>query len=117
MRLPARTKKTIKSKTIKDMKSLGTYKKEYDSLIDIYAGIVEQYEIMTEKFIDSDYKFQEMTADGGHKKSPIVATLESLRKDILANSDRLCLNPKSRDSTPTDKPKKSKLAEALSGMK
>ena len=28
------------------------------------------------------------------KKAPIVATLESLRKDIATYSDRLCLNPK-----------------------
>ena len=115
--MPARTKKQIRTKTIKDMKNLGKYKKEYDALIDIYAGIVEQYEIMTEKFVDSNYKFQEMTADGGHKKSPIVATLESLRKDILAYSDRLCLNPKSNEAPSATKKKKSKLAEALSDLK
>lgn len=99
------------------MKNLDVYKKEYDSIIDIYAELVEQYEIITEKFVQNDYKFQEMTADGGYKKSPIVSTLESLRKDILAYSDRLCLNPKAKGTVNTEKKGKSKLAQVLSDLK
>ena len=111
-----RAKKTIKSKTVREMKNLDTYKKEYDAIIDIYSELVEQYEILTEKFVDSKYKFQEMTANGGYKKSPIVSTLESLRKDILAYSDRLCLNPKAKGAVPVEKKGKSKLAQALSDL-
>ena len=114
--MEARTKKVIKAKTIKDMKGLKTYKKEYDSVIDTYAEIVEQYEILTKRYEDGDYNFQESTAAGDHKKSPIVSTLESLRKDKLAYSDRLLLNPKSNISAPAEKKGKSILAQALSDL-
>lgn len=109
------TKETIKRATIADMKQLGIYKPEYNRLIDIYSELVEQYGKITEKFVNSDYKFQEMTADGGFKKAPIVATLETLRKDILAYSDRLCLNPQAfkTGTSSNGKGKKSKLAEVL----
>ena len=53
---------------------------------------------------------------GGAKKAPIVATLESLRKDILAYSDRLCLNPKSLENVTAEKTSKSTLARVLSKL-
>lgn len=87
-------KETIKKNTIRDMKNLGVYKKEYDPVIDIYAELMEQYRRLQKEFKESGYKVEEETADGGKKKAPIVATLESLRKDILQYSDRLRLNPK-----------------------
>ena len=111
------TKETIKRATISDMKKLGIHKPEYNRLIEVYAEIVEQYGIITKKYTEGGYKFQEMTADGGYKKSPIVATLESLRKDMLTYSDRLCLNPKALESITIEKDKKSKLAQVLSELK
>ena len=110
------TKETIKRATIKDMKKLGTYKPEYNRLISIYAELVEQYGILTQRFIDGDFAFQTQTADGGFKKAPIVATLENLRKDILAYSDRLCLNPKSLETVTAETEQKSKLAQVLSEL-
>jgi len=110
------TKETIKRATIANMKALGTYKPEYNRLIDIYAELVEQYGILTQRFIDGEYAFQTPTADGGFKKAPIVATLENLRKDILAYSDRLCLNPKSLETVTAEKESKSKLASVLSAL-
>ena len=64
------------------------------------------------------YKCDEYTAAGGTKKSALISTLETLRKDMLAYSDRLCLNPKSIESVTINGPKKkkSKLAEALQGI-
>lgn len=110
-------KETIKRATITDMKKLGIHKPEYNRLIDIYAELVEQYGEITQKFVDSNYKYQEITADGGYKKAPIVATLETLRKDILAYSDRLCLNPKSLETVTAETGNKSKLAQVLSELK
>ncbi len=116
-----RKKKTyldkIVEKTIEEMVALGTYKAEYNRIISIYAELVEQYEIMTKKFKDSDYQYEVFTGDGGTKKSPIVATLESLRKDIASYSDRLGLNPKAMDSVKVQKKETSALAKALSGIK
>lgn len=111
------TKETVKRATIRDMKRLGVHKPEYNRLIDIYAELVEQYGILTEKYIARNYVCEEMTGSGGVKKSPIVATLENLRKDILAYSDRLCLNPKSLETVTADVGKKSKLAEVLSELR
>ena len=99
------------------MKKLGVHKPEYNRLIDIYAELVEQYGILTEKFVEGNYKIEEHTMQGGTKKAPIVATLETLRKDILAYSDRLCLNPKSLETVTADTGKnKSKLASVLSEL-
>lgn len=106
-------KETIKKNTISDMKKLGTYKPEYDAMIDVYAEIREQYERLTKAFKDSGYKYQEETADGGHKKAPIVATLENLRKDVLTYSDRLCLTPKALSDKKTAESGKTKKQSML----
>lgn len=113
MAAKATTTATIKKNTVADMIRAGTYKPEYDPIIEIYAELREQYEIITKKFVKSKYQFEVDTGAGGMKKAPIVATLESLRKDILAYSDRLCLNPKSIDSIDIKQPKRSALVLAL----
>lgn len=113
-------KETIKKNTINEMKKNGVFKPEYNTCIDVYSELVEQYYRLTKKYKDSEYKFEEHTADGGKKKAPIVATLESLRKDILLYSDRLCLNPKA--NMPSEKKGKEKeatsseLAKALASI-
>ena len=99
------------------MKKLGVYKPQYDRVIDIYSELCEQYEKFSKDFKDNNYNFETETMSGGAKKSPIVSTLETLRKDILAYSDRLCLNPKAIESVTVEKMSKSKLAQALSDMK
>ena len=106
-------KDTLKKKTVQDMKSLGVYKTEYDPLIDVYSDLLTQYLRATKEFEQGGYVYETETAAGGFKKSAIVATLESLRKDLLAYSDRLCLNPKAIQSVTTDTPKQSKLAQML----
>ena len=107
------SKETIKRRTISDMKKMGTHRSEYNRIIDIYSQLVNQYLIITKEFQDSGYQFEVPTADGSTKKSPIVATLESLRKDILQYSDRLCLNAKSYGDRETDNQAKSSLADVL----
>lgn len=100
--MAARSEKDkIKSKTISEMKKLGVYKKEYNRVIEIYAELVAQYERLTMEFEASGYVYEVETVQGGSKKAPIVATLETLRKDILAYSDRLCLNPHAMKTTKT----------------
>ncbi|MED4016989.1 P27 family phage terminase small subunit [Sutcliffiella cohnii] len=111
------SKETIKRRTIEDMKKLGTHKSEYNRLIDIYSELVYQYLRITSEFEEGGYQYEVRTDQGGAKKSPIVATLETLRKDILAYSDRLCLNPKALESVSAEqKEPKSKLASVLSGL-
>lgn len=117
MAKPVSAKATIKSNTTRDMKNLGVYKNEYDPLIDVYADLLSQYIRANRQFEDSGYQYETETAAGGTKKSAIVATLEVLRKDLLAYSDRLCLNPKAIQAVTTDTPKQSKLAEVLNGIR
>lgn len=109
----------IRETTIRRMKSLGVYREEYDGTIEIYAQLCTQYQEITDRFERSGYKVQTKSAQGGMKKSPVVATLESLRKDILAYSDRLCLNPKSFDSLgqSTKPPPRSRLEEVLEAVR
>jgi phage terminase small subunit len=110
-------KESIKKNTVADMRKLGTYKPEYEPIINIYCEQREQYEYYTKLLKDKSYKCDEYTAAGGTKKSALVSTIETLRKDILLYSDRLKLNPKAyTDDEPKDKKKKSKLGEALSSF-
>lgn len=111
------TKNSIKLATIKDMKKLGVHKPEYNRLIDIYAGLVYQYHKALDDFEKDGCRYETETAAGGTKKSGIVATLENLRKDILAYSDRLCLNPQSMKDKSVKPVKVSKLGEALKDLK
>ena len=105
---------TIKAQTISAMKEMGTYRAEYEPIIDIYAGMREQYGRLLNEYADGKtYRYATPTADGGEKKSPLSLTIESLRKDIIVYSDRLMLNPKARAETAKGKARKSKLAEAL----
>ncbi len=74
------------------MKSLGVYRKEYDGAVDVLAQLLTQYNELTQRFEESGYRIAEVTATGS-KKAPIVTTLESLRKDILAYLNALGLTP------------------------
>lgn len=111
------SKETIKRATVTDMNKLGIHKPQYNRLIDIYAELVSQYYKLAKEFEEGGYQYEVETLQGGSKKSPIVATLETLRKDILAYSDRLCLNPKSLENVTAESANKSKLASVLSELK
>ena len=87
-------KDTIKRRTIAYMKELNTYKKQYNQLIEVYSDLLLQYYILTKQFEESGYEVVMETEKSGGKKSPVLATLESLRKDIGTYSDRLMLNAK-----------------------
>lgn len=113
----ATTKETIKRRTIRDMKDLGIHKPQYNRIISIYAGLVEQYLRAEIEFEESGYVYETETAAGNPKKSSIVSTMENLRKDILQYSDRLGLTPKSLETlTAENKDKGSGLASILSKL-
>ena len=111
------TKETIKKNTIQNMKKLNVYKAEYDAVIDTYSELREQYELYTKELKNKGYKYSEYTFSGGEKKSPLIAVLETLRKDILQYSIQLGLTPaglKKINEKNEDESKKNLLAEALS---
>lgn len=118
-----KTKKQLKSSIIREMKNLNTYKKEYNNLIDIYAGLLHQYQVFEMQFEESGYQITEEYTNKANatnqRKVPILTAMESLRKDIVSYSDRLCLNPKSLN---IEQPKKtepiaSPLDQFLAGQK
>lgn len=117
MAAPATNKATIKKQTVAEMKKLGVYRPEYDRIVDIYAGLWEQYHrLMREYDTGTSYQYATATGAQGEKKSPLAATIEAVRRDILAYSDRLCLNPKAEREGRLPAPgRKSKLEELLSG--
>lgn len=110
--------KNFKNQTRDQMKALGVYKPEFEPIIEVYSQLREQYKVLTERFIDSDYDIEE-TTNTGSKKAPIVTTLESLRKDILAYATQLGLTPQGllkADDKAFVKKKPSALSTALKGF-
>lgn len=75
------------------MTKLGIWKPEYMVTVEICAGLMDQYDAISTAWIKSGMDPVEVTDNGGTKKSGIVATLESLRKDILAYQKELGLTP------------------------
>lgn len=93
-----KSRRTLKNSVVKSMEELGKYKKEYDIIIEIFVDLLDQYQHLYEQFEGSSYQItEEYTNNAGainERKVPLVTALETLRKDILNYSDRLCLNPK-----------------------
>lgn len=97
------------------MVKLGIYKPEFEPIIEIYSQLLDQYEILTKKFVSSEYNYEEQT-NVGTKKAPIVTTLEALRKDILSYASQLGLTPQGllkADEGAFRKKKSNALSEAL----
>lgn len=97
------------------MESLGTYKSEYDPLINVYVDLWEQYMAVQRRLKASKYAASVEGTSGAPKKSYDVGQHESIRKDILAYSDRLKLNPKAMDESP-DAETGSALEKALASL-
>lgn len=100
------------------MIALGVYKPEFEFTISIYAGLIEQYNALEKEFKKTKFTVIEKTGYSDNaKKNPLVATLENLRKDILAYSNALGLTPsglkKINDEMKQEKKKVSKLESAL----
>ena len=88
------TAKSIKSKVIKQMKELGTYR-----IIDIFAGMLYQYQKLAQDYADMGYPVTDVYVNKAgaenERKVPILTAMEILRKDILSYSNQLMMNPKS----------------------
>ena len=93
------TAKSIKSKVIKQMKELGTYRKEFDMIIDIFSGMLFQYQKLAQDYADMGYPVTDVyvnkAGSENERKVPILTAMEILRKDILSYSNQLMMNPKS----------------------
>lgn len=112
------TREGIKKQTIKNMEALGTYKEQYNQIIDIYVDMLYQYQELRRQFAEGGYQASVETERSGGKKNPVLVSLENLRKDIGTYSDRLMLNAKAyaNDIEPP-KQEKSVFAKLLEGQK
>lgn len=108
-RMPDR--ESVKRRTINYMRELGTYKTQYNQVIEVYADMIYQYNILSAEFQKSGFATMVETERSGGKKSPILTTLENLRKDIGTYSDRLMLNAKTYNAE-IEQPKTEKSAFA-----
>lgn len=109
------SQKTYKYRIKKQMVGLNVYKPEFDMTIGILADQMFLYDKFMTEFEESDYELSTDSAAGTAKKSPTVAMLELLWKNILQYSDRLCINPKSLKME-SDEKQESALEKALSGI-
>lgn len=102
------------------MKDLGTYKKEFNQIIDIYAGLLHQYKHFETEFMKSGYQIEEeYTNKSGAtnmRKVPLYTAMESIRKDIATYSDKLALNVKAFESITVEVAQQSALEKALSKL-
>ena len=94
------------------MKELGTYKIQYNQVVEVYSDMLYQYNILSKKFEEEGFEATIDTEKSGGKKSPILASLENLRKDIGTYSDRLMLNAKTYNAE-IEQPKKESVLEKL----
>lgn len=109
--------KKYKRKVKADMKALGVYQKEFDTIIDIYAGMLAQYDILTQRLIDNNLDIEVETQRGGTRKSATATAQEKLRNDIIMYTDRLMLNPKALLNARLEVGEEpSKLAEVLASL-
>lgn len=120
------TKKQLKKSVVDNMKHLGVYRENYEHTIDVYVGMLAQYQAFEKQFEESGYQITvEYTNKAGatnDRKTPIYSAMESLRKDLATYSNLLCINPKAFESVKkrevpvrkkeTEKPQ-SKLVQAL----
>lgn len=109
-------KLTKKEQEIADrMKALGVYKPEFDSTIRRYRKLSEEFETIYAQYRKKKYPFV-VSGPQGVKKSPVVVTLETLRRDLLSLEDALGLTPKglkALQEEPFKPEKKSRQADRL----
>lgn len=100
-------RQSIVDRTVRYMKELGIYRVQYKQIIEIYADMIYQYNYLSREFEESGFAVTVETERSGGKKSPILVSLENLRKDIGTYSDKLRLNAKSYETDvekPNDQP-------------
>ena len=81
-----------RKKIVDRMKALGVYKPEFDDTIARYIGMRKEYDELNKRYADDGYQCTVQGAQG-EKKNPLVTTLESLRRDMLAIENALGLTP------------------------
>ena len=109
-----KSRSKIKTETVNHMQELGTYREQYEQIIDVYVDMLYQYQCMSAQFEAEGFSASVETERSGGKKNPVLVCLENLRKDTGSYSDRLKLNAKAYENEVIpDKKEKSVFAKLL----
>lgn len=82
-----------KPNVIEKMKTLNVYKPEFEPAIERYVMLQKEYKEIYTSYQHGGYEC-EISTSSGSRKSPVVSTLESLRRDILNLEEALGLTPR-----------------------
>ena len=95
-------RKRLRTDIVRKMKSVDTYNKSFDSVVDVYTDLLLQNKIASLEFAENSYRMtEEYTNKAGAtniRKTATYLALEGLRKDILSYSSQLGLNPRALDA-------------------
>ena len=95
-------RKRLRTDIVRKMKSVDTYNKSFDSVVDVYTDLLLQYKSASVEFAENGYRMtEEYTNKAGAtniRKTATYLALEGLRKDILSYSSQLGLNPRALDA-------------------
>ncbi len=115
--------KKVVRQTKTRMKAVNTYRKEFDAVIDRYADLYVQYEILRGQWYDGGCAVsEEYTNKAGavnQRKTPLYLSMETLRKELVDLENILGLTPKGLkqiNSKGLETKKKSALEKALSEL-
>lgn len=115
--------KKVTRQTKTRMKAVNTYRKEFDAVIDRYADLYVQYEILRGQWYDGGCSVsEEYTNKAGavnQRKTPLYLSMETLRKELVDLENILGLTPKGLkqiNSKGLETQKKSALEKALSEL-
>lgn len=101
------------AKIRRELESLAIYKPEFEPAIRRLADLKVEYDELHRRYASGGYPCV-IEGPSGPKKNPLTATLESLRRDILALETALGLNPTGLlklQENAFAKPKKSRAAD------
>lgn len=88
------TEESIQQMVTRHMKRMGTHDVSFNRLIKMYARTLRQYYLLDKEWEEQCYRTYIISGESSVKKNPIMDQINTLRKDIMALSDRLMLNPK-----------------------
>lgn len=113
----ATLKKELRANVITNMQSLGTYRPEFEDIIEIYVNMLHRLKMLYKDFEESGYEVEtEYTNKAGAtnlRKTPLYLSIEKLENDIVTYSDRLCLNPKAVGNIVANNEPTSKLDQVM----
>lgn len=87
--MAAVTQKTVKER----MERLGVYREEFQTTIERYVALQTEYKKLYKQYKADEYQCAVPGANS-EKKSPVVTTLEALRRDLLQMEESLGLTPR-----------------------